>query len=553
MPQQEQCFCMKVSLMSEEKNRTKIAITKEGKDLFRLIFDPEENGKYDIKIACLGKPYNINVYQHFAYRPTRIDPTETQDKEISYHHGQGDWPVLIHLKNTKSEEPGDKYETMLNVGLNAPSVQQMFPQPLFKIEIPQSLIETSLPFHPKKGTAEINIQGGNVIEFYLVRSSFNSEDFYERYNPLFLVYSSLSIEYFCTNSIDTGFEKIEALQRIFDQEQTVATLFKNNKMSLQTNFFHHDYADALKECRITLFQNDMAEDILLNTLLTRIQGGLGFASKLKIQMSAHPSRLHFQTATQQCIDAGLLTPLEKDILFHKGLLAEARLYQAMDAFENESKREKDALEKEAALFMKALASLKEDLSKNKEIGKTYYYTDDDHWILLSYPFDSLDISLLFSAHQKRTNCMLISRNITGPRFDENARKEEQEFDANGHPITHLKELDLRDITWQHTILGYDDFWDIDLLRGLYNDYFAGEPFAQEPKVKVTRGYLPNEGYEKDGVYQKLKAAGYALSPFVFQWVSPNDIRRAMSNQSFLLQRVLNKIEKRMRELKANGV
>jgi hypothetical protein len=534
--------------MSKDNDQSKIAITKNGKDLFRLIFVPAGEGKYDVKICCLGKPYIVDIYQHFAYRPIRIDPIQSQEKEITYHHGQGKWPVLIHLKNTQTEESHQQYETVLSLGLNAPSTQAMFPQPLFKIEIPQSLVDFSSQYHPKKETAQIEIENNNVIEFYLTRPSFKSEDFYNRFYPLYSVYSTLSIEYFCTNSLCSGLEKEDALKTTHEKERTVGIAASRKDVSVQTAFYYHRNADADKKCRITLFQNDLAEDILLNTPVISTQEGLVFSPLLKIAMSSRPDHLQPQTATALTIAQGRLTAPEKESLYRRAILGKTRLYREITNCRQRLEQEKQALEKEARLFMNALFSLRNEILEKGRDGKPHSIRDDDAWIISSYPFNSLEISLLFLCHKRKDSCYLITRKIIGPRYKEEIEGSEEENNSNGKPTLRIGPVDLETVIWDHTILGFDDFWDIDLLRGFYNNYFDPTAPFVEPEIKVSRGYLPNDSYEQDPVYQKLRVAGYFLQPFVFQWVTKNDLKKMFEGDAFRLKRVLGKIELRMLQI-----
>lgn len=530
----------------------KIAVTKDGKDLFRLIFVPSTDAKYDVKMCFLGKPYIIEVYQHFAYRPHRIDPQDSEDKEITYHHGQGSWPVLIHLKNQKAEEGQTKYQTILNVGLSAPTIQQMFPQPLFKIEIPQSLVDSSLPYHPKKGRNEIDIEDGNVIEFFLTRSTLDGGDFYNRYTPLFLVYSSLSIEYFCTNSAESGLEKSDAELSLGNvKDKVVGRTLIHGPLSIAASFFHHKIADSLTKCRVTLLQNDMAEDILLNTLYYQISGGLGFATKLQAQMSPHPTLLHPETAVAQTLKMGRLSPVESTILFHKSLLAESHLYEAMTSFGEQNQKEKEVLLQEATLFKKAILSIRDKLLARYVPGTNLRLYDYEAWFMSAYPLNSMDISLLFALHMKLDGCMLITRTISGPKVS-SPSEEAPERDQNGHIILKVENIDLETITMEHTILGYDDYWDIDFTRDVYNACLDGMPFCREPSILITRGYLPNEGYEKDEIYQKLRASGYSLGPFVFQPITKGDLRTTLERNNLLMVRTLEAVEKEMKFLKEDA-
>ena len=50
-----------------------IAIIKNGYDICRIIPNDPKNGKYNLKISLLGKPFDIEVYKQFAVRATRIE------------------------------------------------------------------------------------------------------------------------------------------------------------------------------------------------------------------------------------------------------------------------------------------------------------------------------------------------------------------------------------------------------------------------------------------------------------------------------------------------
>ena len=55
--------------MSKRKNKISVPITRQGKDISRVIFQIAEDGKYDIKFEFMGNPYQVHSYRLFSLSP----------------------------------------------------------------------------------------------------------------------------------------------------------------------------------------------------------------------------------------------------------------------------------------------------------------------------------------------------------------------------------------------------------------------------------------------------------------------------------------------------
>lgn len=50
-----------------KQNKISVPITRYGKDICRVIFQRNADGKYDIKFEFMGNSYQVNSYRLFSY------------------------------------------------------------------------------------------------------------------------------------------------------------------------------------------------------------------------------------------------------------------------------------------------------------------------------------------------------------------------------------------------------------------------------------------------------------------------------------------------------
>lgn len=104
-------------------------------------FTRDENmpGYYDLKINFQKNLFEVWSYRLFARCPIVWHIDDTENISMSYHHGAGERPIMIHLKN-EMMRGADAYRTLPVKNILAPGTDSMFPLPLCKLEIPDNVV-----------------------------------------------------------------------------------------------------------------------------------------------------------------------------------------------------------------------------------------------------------------------------------------------------------------------------------------------------------------------------------------------------------------------------
>lgn len=122
-----------------KKHQPSIPIVVNGKDICRLIIHKPDTGKYEIKIDFLKNDFDVNVFRMFSFRPLHKNVKEPYNCDISYHRGENNKPITIHLKNRAAQSGELKYESLPLKHLQAPNINSIFPIPLMKLELPNTI------------------------------------------------------------------------------------------------------------------------------------------------------------------------------------------------------------------------------------------------------------------------------------------------------------------------------------------------------------------------------------------------------------------------------
>src|SRR5699024_9831124 len=125
----------------------------------------------------------------------------------------GDKSSKVHIKNI-DKEISNKKDRLTNLPLKKlqpPNVNQMFPLPIFKIEIPQNVVRESELYKRKKINHPIEVENSNVIEFYMLPKGKYSQDYMEKYEEVFKLYLILSFEFFSSNTPLSDYQKGDSI------------------------------------------------------------------------------------------------------------------------------------------------------------------------------------------------------------------------------------------------------------------------------------------------------------------------------------------------------
>lgn len=256
------------------KKLKRIAIIQNGKDIGRLIpFNPD-SGTYDFKINLLNNSYNINVYKLLEHIPTIGNVVDSHDWEISYHRSKNDKPPVIHLKHKPVENPQlffDKdHPQYINLPINRlkdPSIDSIFPIPLLKLEIPNVSLKNE--YNKKKDHIIFDIEGQNVIEFYLANNDFGLSEFEHRWPCISFLYLCNPFEAFASNSILKHNQKFLNFLPENNEIRTANVTFQVcSDMQIFANVYYDKNVDKRGDkITVTFIENELADSIITNTMI----------------------------------------------------------------------------------------------------------------------------------------------------------------------------------------------------------------------------------------------------------------------------------------------
>lgn len=132
---------------------------------------------------------------------------DTENISMSYHHGAGEHPIMIHLKN-ETMRGADAYRTLPVKNILAPGTDSMFPLPLCKLEIPDNVVNQAEEYHAKGYHYVVDTGEMNVLEFYMVTDSFDLDAFWSmKYSTIWMCQMGMSLEYFSSFTVLSDYEK----------------------------------------------------------------------------------------------------------------------------------------------------------------------------------------------------------------------------------------------------------------------------------------------------------------------------------------------------------
>lgn len=459
------------------RNEVKIPIIKDGCDICRLIFTRFDNGLFDVKIDSLGKDFSIQTHKLFSHRPDEImedGRVISASHDISYHHGMSDKPVVVHVKNRNAKKGEKRYTDLPLTNLLPPTENNDFPLPLLKIEIPNKCIGASKKYKEKKYHHKVDVLNSNVVEIYMTNEKFTNT--IEQYSRAWLIYMNLSFEYFSTNTILSGSQKMNSYMPV---EPEVRSIYINDMsgVSFIINIYPEPRLDKYrKELQFTFIENKYTEEILLNTILVYppvdadgtfpscFMGGctLGDLSVLAGKVEPDKSTSKFglidtgageirrrYTVAQALVFMDNLQMNKWGYLIRKSLSASEQLYALMadDSIRKDRKREE--LQVKCIKFIEVLKKLRHK-SKNELENDVYLWFQEDN----AYKEESiyLMLSLFLELRDYRLGVCLI------------------------------------DATILHMWLLYDMNWDISVCGDIFNRFVdEGDLF---PNVYVNIGFDP---------------------------------------------------------------
>lgn len=538
------------------KKDVSIPVVKSNKDICRLIFQSQENGKFDIKIDFLKNEYKVQLYRLFAERPIIWDVDNSENVNISYHHGAAPWPVLIHLKRYPAAEGQDVYTTLCEHRLQPPNTNQKFPIPLLKLEIPQGIIDHAKDYKRKKYHHVLDILNSNVLEIYMASKEFSFEDYSTKYGCVMGIQTMMSIDFFASNTVLSDYQKMGNMIPHGKVEPRMRWITNIEGMQLFAIMYPDPNVDKLKKIAITFIENEFAEDVLLwsrifypDNRLTRGQSSFTIMSGANTEEFKrfrapflNPS-LNPHSVASKILKQNNLSKKEKEELRTLAIQSGFRLQHQYKLFEKKVEKEKTVLQAKCIWFNAIIAIIKNqiNLTKGKYLGKEgYEFQDWELWFLTEEYMHPEDIHILLAKYLGLSSCRLAKKVIYSTRYKEETFKGNIELDSNGHKVAYIRHK--TNTKFEHVWLLYDDIFDIDIRRGSLN-VFLCEKDATEPDILISRGknlYMEDIGW--DGMEEKLRRNNFICDTSGMEERDSEQFRLCFEEHKGLLQRIYEMIE-----------
>lgn len=362
------------------KNHISIPVVKQGKDICRLIFQKAEDGKFDIKLEFRGNPYQICTYRLFAFQPIVWNVENPQNVNMSYHHGVNGKPITIHLKD-ETKQGKEKYRSLPITQILPPNTNQLFPIPLFKLEIPDSLVRNAPEYKAKSYHYVLDAGKANVLEIYMAAENFSMDTYTDdAYATLLLPQIALSMEYFATNTVISDYQKSAHFIPGGEPEVRFMSIGGMPGMKLFVDTYTVlEWNELWNQLHVTFIENGLAEEILFCTkvqypkmnlrpdVYDNIYLGGATLEQLKPPdgpLSKLPAMCN--TTILRTLSSSDLSRDKKEELENRASDARGRLYREMYLFEKNLEKQKVYYLTKAEKFMSALETLQAVVRRKAE-------------------------------------------------------------------------------------------------------------------------------------------------------------------------------------------
>lgn len=533
--------------MSSHKDRISVPIVKDGKDICRLVFMKADKGRYDLKLDFLGNSFQVQSYRLFSHRPIVWDVAEPQNN-MSYHYGRNKSPVLIHIKSENPTDGEKRYTTLPVHRIQPPNVNQMFPLPLMKIEIPDAVVDQAKEYRPRAKYNAINVEDSNVIELFMLPEGGLEQTLTGRYSSAFLVYTMGSIEFFASNTVLSDYQKWGNVIPCGEPAMRGMGVKELRGMELYASFFPVPQVNKGRaKLTVTFIENELAEAILLNGLIRKKEddsgvyfGGANYG-RLDFRPSVKQVGLVEDSVAAWMIARDELSPQEKTAIYERAVEGRIKIRSELRKYENEIMQEERRLKKAVSSFMSRLHCL-QDLCLSKHVPHSeedgYRVTDEDIWFMTDFSFHSEEIHILFSKYMGNEHYTMVRRLIQSKQYVPKLAQEKK-YDSEGHEIKVFSQCSIHEVVFNHTWLEYNDRFDVDLLRGSLNLLLGEE--GSEPAYSVTRGLLTSNNNNWGGMEERLLDHGFICSHVEVCHMDSKITAKRMAADNNLLARIYERI------------
>lgn len=539
------------------KDQSSIPVIKNGKDICRLIFTKADNGRYDIKIDFLGNAFQVQTYRLFSHRPIVWDISDPQNS-MSYHYGRDSSPVMIHIKKEKPEEGEKRYITLPITRIQPPNINQMFPLPLLKIEIPDVVVDQAKVYRKKSKHSVIDLEDSNVLELFMLPEGQLAQNLIEKYPSVSLVYMMISMEFFASNTVLSDYQKRPNVMPHGEPATRGIGLTNLQGMELYASIFPDARINqGSQKLKMTFIENELAEAILLSGMIQYKEDGSGiYFGGATYEQIDFPAPLAYvgpvkDSVADRTLTMDRLSYIERVELYQRAVAGRQRLRDELKQYNNEIEKEEEALKNAAATFMNCLHCLQNScFSKHyPHSGEDgYRVTDEDIWLMTDFMYHSEDIHLLFSKYMGNEHYTMVRRFIRSANYAP-PLPDEKKYDSDGCEIIVFRQCSVHEVIFNHTWLEYNDRFDVDLLRGCLNLLLDED--EKEPAISVTRGLLTSNSDHWGGMKEKLLRRGFICSTAEITHRDSKATNARMTADNHLLQRIYNRIIKHIAAEKIN--
>lgn len=497
------------------KGVTKYNIKKNGVDICKIIFTKAKDiiGRFDIKISFYDEKYKIKVHKLFTYRSQELLVDNIESKQISYHYGRIG-SVRIQVKEHKNTTAKSE---QLVYNLVPPNDYSKFPIPLFKLEINNSNDEPAILQNCNKKHSGINIELGNnnTVEVYMANHNdrkLTSEDIAKMYTFL----GNIPIEYFASNGGRVGYEK----NRFYynnSGEHLMKKELTANDFNLLFDGYHNCFFDSkVIETTITFIENELYEDIILNTSINPIVNIDGKECRIPgyINGGKYFPNFNYETLIKDTVGEKIWNDLagnaqEQQDFFSKVIDSQKRLTERLKKFSDDIERKKEKLRYKIDIFLYAIIELNKYYSKkysNGELGDNLPW--EILWMINYQLLNCEEINILLGKYLNINNfkiikCKMSPDKVENPINDNNEEK----------IIYEIK--DRKKIPFNYCYLEYDSVFNIHPLS-----FFINNILGENEIPVVCRG---NNIYVEEmmlsNLAQKLKSKKYNCSDVSYRIIN----------------------------------
>lgn len=215
----------------------KIAVTKNGYDILRIVQGKTTEENCEFKIIPMIEPKNIRIfYMKLFSKPEELEFSKESKFEITYHIANEKEPAKIHIK-INNKELKNPYITIPVHKLIEPNINTEIPIPLFKIVIPNEVLTKK--YKPKKEHKKFDIGENNIIEFFMKRAGDMETDNFEKWQTINMMLNLNSLQYLATGLEDYAMLNYNEMRYSCNTEHMLCNCSKGSdvseKIALQMN------------------------------------------------------------------------------------------------------------------------------------------------------------------------------------------------------------------------------------------------------------------------------------------------------------------------------